>query len=70
MARERARQEQELIEQRRQRAQNDSNNSDIVIELDLLRKLKNVKELHNQSESKKYLKSLIGTIGADPLYRK
>ena len=47
-----------------------SNNSDIVIELDLLRKLKNVKELHNQSESKKYLKSLIGTIGADPLYRK
>ena len=46
------------------------NNADIVLELDLERKLKNVKELRNQANSKNYLDSLVGTIGADPLYRK
>mgnify|MGYP003903964269 CR=1 FL=1 len=48
----------------------DSNNITIVAELDLLNKLENVKKMYQEAVSKKYLENLIGTIGADPLYRK
>ena len=47
-----------------------TNNEAIVTELDLINKLKNVKALLDEAKSDKYLESLIGTIGADPLYRK
>ncbi|UMB54751.1 hypothetical protein MKD41_04590 [Lutibacter sp. A64] len=46
------------------------NNIDIVTELDLINKLKNVKTLLDEANSDNYIESLKGTIGADPLYRK
>lgn len=47
-----------------------SNNADIVVELDLENKLSRVKELFATASSAAYVESLVGTIGADPLYRK
>jgi len=47
-----------------------SSNADIVVELDLENKLSNVKELFATANSDAYVESLVGTIGADPLYRK
>ena len=48
----------------------DSNNTLIVAELDLNNRLETVKGLCKEAKSKQYLKSLVGTIGTDPLYRK
>lgn len=46
------------------------NNVDLVSEMGLLERLENVKKLYQEANSNKYLESLEGTIGADPLYRK
>ena len=45
-------------------------NGDLIIEMDLLKRLENVKHLHKEANSNNYLESLEGTIGADPLYYK
>lgn len=45
-------------------------NYDIVIEMDLNNRLQNVKNLYQEASSNEYLDSLVGTIGADPLFRK
>ena len=47
-----------------------NNNDAIVTELNLIQQLNKVKELHTKAISSKYLEQLVGTIGADPLYRK
>ncbi|NOR28173.1 MAG: hypothetical protein GQ540_06565, partial [Lutibacter sp.] len=46
-----------------------STNASLVSELNILDRLKNVKENYEEINSASYLESLIGTIGADPLYR-
>ena len=45
-------------------------NEQIVIEMDLNNQLQKVKNVFNVVSSNHYFDSLIGTIGADPLYRK
>jgi len=45
-------------------------NASLVSELNILDRLKNVKKTYKEINSDNYLESLIGTIGADPLYRK
>ncbi|MDV7187479.1 hypothetical protein R3X25_09320 [Lutibacter sp. TH_r2] len=47
-----------------------SNNTDIVVELDLVNKLTKAKLQLEEVNSNEYLESLKGTIGADPLYKK
>ncbi|WP_298366657.1 hypothetical protein [uncultured Lutibacter sp.] len=42
----------------------------IVEELNLVEKLENVKNMYSKANSNEYLKSLEGTIGTDPLFRK
>ena len=42
----------------------------LVDEMGLNNQLQNVKNLHQEASTDQYLSSLIGTIGADPLYRK
>lgn len=46
------------------------NNDELVAEMNIEQRLKTVKELHNRVKSEDYLNSLVGTIGADPLYKK
>ena len=46
------------------------NNSDLVSEMKIKDRLKSVKKLYNEAISEAYLDSLVGTIGADPLYKK
>jgi hypothetical protein len=46
------------------------NNADLVSELNLQDKLAFVKNKFTEANSKEYLESLVGTIGADPLYKK
>lgn len=46
------------------------NNQLLVLELDLNTQLKNVKNSLKEVSSDSYLKSIVGTIGSDPLYRK
>ncbi|WP_299553722.1 hypothetical protein [Seonamhaeicola sp.] len=48
----------------------DSNNGAIVAEMDLNNRLEAVKALHEKAQTKAYLDSLVGTIGADPLFKK
>ena len=45
-------------------------NTDLVNELDLVNKLENVKGLYQRADESDYVKRLVGTIGADPLFRK
>jgi hypothetical protein len=46
-------------------------NNDILIEeMNIKERLKSVKKSYDHVKSPKYLKELVGTIGADPLYRK
>ena len=46
-------------------------NNDILIEeMNIRERLKSVKKSYDHVKSPKYLKELVGTIGADPLYRK
>ena len=42
----------------------------IIEELNLVEKLENVKNMYSKANSNEYLKSLEGTIGTDPLFRK
>ena len=42
----------------------------LVTEMDLNKRLQNVKDLYKEACSDQYLNNLIGTIGADPLFRK
>jgi len=42
----------------------------IVVEMDLNKRLQNVKDLHQEASTEAYLNGLVGTIGADPLFRK
>ncbi len=46
------------------------NNESLVAELNILEQLEKVKSLFNEASSSSYLESLVGTIGADPLFRK
>ncbi len=46
------------------------NNRFLVAEMKIKDRLESVKQLYKQVKSESYLNSLIGTIGADPLYRK
>ncbi|NMH87057.1 hypothetical protein [Flavivirga algicola] len=46
------------------------NNNVLVAEMKIKDRLESVKQLYNRVKSDSYLNSLIGTIGADPLYRK
>lgn len=48
----------------------DESNALLVVELNITEKLSNVKDRFNLANSNEYLENLIGTIGADPLYRK
>ncbi|MDH3323021.1 MAG: hypothetical protein OEM04_08535, partial [Flavobacteriaceae bacterium] len=48
----------------------DANNQLLVVEMDLNARLKKVKNALNEVSSAAYLQSLVGTIGADPLFRK
>jgi hypothetical protein len=47
-----------------------SSNKDIVIDLKIKKRLQKVKENFDAVSSPEYLESLIGTIGADPLFKK
>ena len=47
-----------------------SDNADLVAEMKIEDRLNAVKQLYNEAKSESYLNSLVGTIGADPLYRK
>ena len=47
-----------------------SNESFIIVEMNIEDRLKNVKTLFEQASSEEYLKSLEGTIGVDPLCKK
>ena len=38
--------------------------------MDLNKRLQNVKDLHQEASTEAYLNGLVGTIGADPLFRK
>jgi len=42
----------------------------LVAEMDINNRLLNVKNMYQEANSDQYLDSLVGTIGADPLYRK
>lgn len=42
----------------------------IVVEMDLNKRLQDVKKLHQEASTEAYLNGLVGTIGADPLFRK
>ncbi|MEW4925710.1 hypothetical protein [Algibacter sp. 2305UL17-15] len=46
------------------------NNSTLVSEMNIKDRLKSVKQKYDEAKSDTYLKSLIGTIGADPLCKK
>ncbi len=46
------------------------NNADLVSEMKIKDRLKSVKKLYSEAKSDVYLNSLVGTIGADPLFRK
>ncbi|WP_185967758.1 hypothetical protein [Formosa sediminum] len=45
-------------------------NKQLVAEMDLDHRLQSVKDLYNKANTAEYLESLVGTIGADPLYYK
>ena len=49
---------------------NNPNNSELVEEMHIEKRLKTVKSLYEDVKSSKYLTRLIGTIGADPLFKK
>lgn len=49
---------------------NDTNNKDLIIEMNIEDRLAFVKTQYNKVKSSAYLNELIGTIGADPLFRK
>ena len=46
------------------------NNTSLVAEMTIEKRLNNVKNIYNDVKSEAYLNRLVGTIGADPLYRK
>ncbi len=46
------------------------NNEDLVSEMKIKNQLKSVKQLYAEAKSEDYLNSLVGTIGADPLFKK
>lgn len=46
------------------------NNDLLVSEMNIKDRLSSVKTMYNKAKSEDYLDSLVGTIGADPLYRK
>ncbi|WP_236778419.1 hypothetical protein [Pseudalgibacter alginicilyticus] len=46
------------------------NNADLVSEMKIKDQLKTVKQKYNEVKTDEYFNSLIGTIGADPLFRK
>lgn len=46
-----------------------ANNASIVTEMNIKARLENVKRMSQEAKSDAYIESLIGTIGADPLYR-
>lgn len=46
------------------------NNVRLVAEMTIEERLESVKQLYNEAKSETYLNSLLGTIGADPLFRK
>ena len=48
----------------------DANNEEIVKEMNIKARLENVKASYKKVSTKEYLTSLIGTIGADPLFKK
>jgi len=45
-------------------------NASLVVEMDIDGRLEKARETLNYAESKQYLKELVGTIGADPLFKK
>jgi hypothetical protein len=45
-------------------------NASLIVSMDIPGRLAKVKEMLKHVESKQYIKELIGTIGADPLYKK
>ncbi|MFD2726098.1 hypothetical protein [Hyunsoonleella rubra] len=47
-----------------------SDNEELVAEMNIKDRLKSVKALYKEAKSDTYLESLIGTIGADPLFKK
>jgi hypothetical protein len=49
---------------------NNVHNTALVSELNIKSRLENVKKRFNEVQSENYLKSLNGTLGADPLYKK
>lgn len=49
---------------------NDTNNKDLIIQMNIEDRLAFVKTQYNKVKSSAYLNELIGTIGADPLFRK
>lgn len=48
---------------------NNPNNAVLVAEMQINDRLKSVQALYNQAKSEDYLNCLVGTIGADPLFR-
>lgn len=49
---------------------NNPNNAVLVEEMQLEKRLENTKKLYHKVKSPDYLKQLVGTIGADPLFKK
>ena len=49
---------------------NNPDNITLVAEMHIKDRLKSVKALHEKVKSDNYLDSLVGTIGADPLFKK
>jgi len=47
-----------------------NDNALLVVEMDLNKRLQNVKDLYQEASTEAYLNDLVGTIGADPLFRK
>ena len=48
----------------------DANNTELVKEMNINTRLQEVKAMHKKVSAKEYLETLVGTIGADPLYKK
>jgi len=48
----------------------DENNTELVTEMDINARLHKVVKLHETAKDSSYVESLVGTIGADPLFRK
>lgn len=48
----------------------DANNAELVLEMDIENRLEKVTQLYNTAKATSYIKSMVGTIGADPLCRK